>query len=146
MNLPLNTGYVPAPTGNNTPSPTQKPVSQIYTNLAEMRRVGGSPFSASTVQPTGTPAYYNNLKNFLVTQYGQNNVPTEAQFMPPSVSGTAEDQHTPIPVPSDYSGFVPTGSAPGSSYSWQTPVQPEIMNIAGDVPGQYVKDASNPDA
>lgn len=56
---------------------------------------------------------------------------------------------TPIPVPSDYSGFVPGADnqfKDGTRITTVTPKTPVIKNFPGDVQGQYVEDTSNPNA
>lgn len=139
-NISNNTSY------NDTSSsgPAYRP-SLRYSNLAEMKRQGGSPFAPQELQPTGTPQYYQGIKESLANQYGQQaKVKTAEQFFPPA------DPTVPIPVPSDYSGFVPTGGfkneKEGTALSWQTPINPVIQNLPGEVPGQYVQDAANPEA
>lgn len=138
-NIDQNTTY----SGSNS-SPAFRP-SMRYSNLAEMKRQGGSPFAPQELQPTGTPEYYQGIKEAMVNQYGaQANVKTAEQFKPP------EDPNVPLPIPSDYSGFQPAGSVgdpqAGSSLSWADPVSPVIQNMPGDVPGQFVQDTANPDS
>lgn len=140
-NISNNTTY-----SGNAPR-TIAPPSTIFQNLAEMKRQGGSPFAPENAPSAQTPADYERLKKALMYQYGQQaDVPQAVPFYPaqnPDPNGSS-------PVPTDYTGFAEPGAInqpdQGINFSWQSPVSPVIQNMPGDVPGQYIKDTSNPDA
>lgn len=134
-NLPTNTTY-----GTKSAVPSYISPKNKYSYLAELNNTGRSPFQAQEIANQGTPQYYQGIKDALVGIRGaQAPVATETPFMP------AANPREALPIPSDYSGFKPTGQA-NKNYKWITPIAPEIRSLSGDVMGQYVADKANPGA
>lgn len=161
-NLPENTTYggspgtTPAPIGAKYSAPRTGSIptsapgfkytpSSTYRNLANLKASGASPFAPSSNALPGTQEY-EDQKQAGILQYGKLlneglGIPTQMQFLPP-----LGDINQTISIPKDYGTFAEpmTIDSDGQKLSWGTPSNPVIKNIAGDVPGQYVEDVSDP--
>jgi len=136
-NLPQNVTY------QRASAPPNSQYSQKYNlpyALAEFRRrsLEGSPL----VVPGALPSDYPSLQNI---EAGLKYSGQQASIGTPlaSFNKTQGD----IDIPSNYSGFKPAGSIPGTSLEWQDPTQPKIRSVSGgDLPSQMVVDINDQDA
>lgn len=136
-NLPQNSEY--STPGNADIS------SAITSHIGTFLRGRGVPYgSGQNAQMSDTMAQSGTMLRQFGESQGQNNA-IAWPFMESQAPTGAN-----IQIPQDYSGFQPTGGVPGTNYNWQTPTQPVIKNMGQNirdiVPGQYVKDLSNPNA